>query len=96
MASHTLPEMPTHRPLTLISLVFVAAAAVATAKPKDPFTYRHQGNGTAGPDGSACSYVAPVRKIQLKMGAVADYEFYLTIGTLNEIRARFEKIPGKP
>jgi len=52
-------------------------------------TYRQRGNGTTGPDGSACSYVAPVRTLQLKKGTVVDYGFYLTIGTLDEIRARF-------
>lgn len=56
-------------------------------------TYRHRGNGTTGPTGSACSYVAPVRKIQLGEGAVVDYVFYLTIGSLDEIRARFAKLP---
>lgn len=55
-------------------------------------TYRHRGNGSTGPEGSACSYVAPIRQFQLTKGLVVDYEFYLTIGTLDEIRARFEKL----
>lgn len=55
-------------------------------------TYRHRGNGSTGPDGSACSYVAPVRRLQLTEGLVVDYEFHLTIGTLDEIRARFAKL----
>ena len=55
-------------------------------------TYRHRGNGSTGPDGSACSYVAPIRQFQLTKGLVVDYEFFLTIGTLEEIRARFEKL----
>jgi hypothetical protein len=59
-------------------------------------TYRHRGNGSTGPNGSACSYVAPVRRFQLTQGLVVDYEFYLTIGTLDEIRERFAKIPKKP
>jgi len=58
-------------------------------------TYRHKGNGSTGPDGSACSYVAPVRTMQLKTGAVVDYEFFLTIGTLDEIRGRFARL-SKP
>lgn len=55
-------------------------------------TYRHRGNGSTGSTGSACSYVAPIRQFQLTKGLVVDYEFYLTIGTLDEIRARFEKL----
>jgi hypothetical protein len=55
-------------------------------------TYRHRGNGSTGPTGSACSYVAPIRQFQLTKGLVVDYEFFLTIGTLDEIRARFEKL----
>ncbi len=56
-------------------------------------TYRHKGNGSTGPKGSACSYVAPVRTLQMKQGSVVDYQFQLTIGTLDEIRARFDKLP---
>lgn len=55
-------------------------------------TYRHRGNGSTGPTGSACSYVAPIRQFQLTKGLVVDYEVYLTIGTLDEIRARFDKL----
>lgn len=58
-------------------------------------TYRHKGNGSTGPDGSACSYVAPVRTMQLEKGSVADYRFCLTIGTLDEIRGRFARL-SKP
>lgn len=59
-------------------------------------TYRHRGNGSIGPDGSACSYVAPIRTIQLVNGTVVDYGFYLTIGSLDEIKARFEKLSKIP
>lgn len=55
-------------------------------------TYRAKGNGSTGPNGSACSYVAPVRKFQLTNGLVAEYHFYLTIGSLDEIRERFAKL----
>lgn len=53
-------------------------------------SYRHRGNGKTGPEGSACSYLAPVRTLQLTQGLVIDYQFCLTIGTLDEIRARFK------
>jgi hypothetical protein len=55
-------------------------------------TYRHHGDGSGGPDGSACSYVAPIRQFPLTKGLVVDYEFHLTIGSLDEIRARFAKL----
>ena len=65
---------------------------IYTPGTKEAVTYRHEGNGTTGPDGSACSYVAPVRIMQLEKDATVDYEFYLTIGTLEEIRNRFAKL----
>ncbi len=51
--------------------------------------YRHKGNGKTGPRGSACSYVAPLRKLRLQGGQVVEYEFYFTLGSLEEIRLRF-------
>lgn len=59
-------------------------------------TYRHHGNGSKGPNGSACSYVAPIRQFPLTKGLVVDYEFHLTIGSLDEIRARFAQLRPKP
>jgi hypothetical protein len=58
-------------------------------------TYRHRGRNDAGPAGSACSYAAPIRQFPLTKDLVVDYEFYLTIGTLDEIRARFETLSKK-
>jgi hypothetical protein len=55
-------------------------------------SYRFRGNGKTGPTGSACSYLAPVRTMQLTKGLVVDYHIYLTIGTLDEIRARFKQL----
>ena len=51
--------------------------------------YRFKGDGKSGPHGSACSYVAPLRNFRLQEGQVVDYQFYLTIGSLKEIRNRF-------
>ncbi|MFZ9936500.1 MAG: hypothetical protein ACO3JG_05510 [Luteolibacter sp.] len=67
---------------------------IHTPGSKQAVTYRHRGNGSAGPDGSACSYVAPVRTMQLKKGTVVDYHFHLTIGSLAEIRQRFARLAG--
>lgn len=69
---------------------------ICTPGTNQAVTYRHKGNGRTGPDGSACSYVAPVRTLQLEKGSWVDYEFHLTIGTLNEIRERFANIPKPP
>lgn len=69
---------------------------IFTPGTKDAVTYRHRGNGKTGPTGSACSYVAPIRTLKLTKGEAVDYEFYLTIGTLDEIRARFEKLGKNP
>jgi hypothetical protein len=63
---------------------------IYTPGTEEAVTYRHKGK--TGPDGSGCSYVAPVRKFQLTKDLVSEYEFYLTIGTLDEIRERFAKI----
>lgn len=57
-------------------------------------TYRAKGK--PGPNGSGCSYLAPVRTFQLTKGLESEYEFYLTIGTLDEIRARFATIKKAP
>lgn len=53
-------------------------------------TYRH--NGKPGPTGGGCSYIAPIRQFPLTNGLIVDYEFFLTIGTLDEIRERFAKL----
>ncbi len=51
--------------------------------------YRFKGNGGKGSGGSACSYVAPLRRFSLQKGIKIDYEVFLTIGSINEIRDRF-------
>ncbi|MDD7983913.1 hypothetical protein PQO01_02985 [Lentisphaera marina] len=57
--------------------------------------YRALGNGTTGPDGSACSYVAPLRTFTLKKGLKVEYTVYMTIGSLKQIKSRFEKLKTK-
>jgi len=54
--------------------------------------YRFKGNGKTGPAGSACSYVAPLRRFSLQKGLAVDYEVFLTIGSLAEIRERFASL----
>jgi hypothetical protein len=58
--------------------------------------YRFKGNGKTGPTGSACSYVAPLRRFSLQKGLVVDYEVFLTIGSLGEIRKRFASLKPRP
>ena len=58
--------------------------------------YRFKGNGKTGPAGSACSYVAPLRRFSLQKGLVVDYEVFLTIGSLAEIRKRFASLKPSP
>ncbi|HBO50527.1 MAG TPA: hypothetical protein DD471_00965 [Planctomycetes bacterium] len=57
--------------------------------------YRFKGNGKTGPTGSACSYVAPLRRFSLQKGLAVDYEVFLTIGSLAEIRERFASLRRK-
>ena len=40
----------------------------------------------------ACSYFAPLSNFAIKPGMVFEYDCYLTIGKLDEIRTRFESI----
>lgn len=56
-------------------------------------TYRHP--GPAGPKGGGCSYFAPIRTMSITPGFVFDYSIYLTIGTAEEMRARFKPIALK-
>jgi len=56
-------------------------------------TYRHP--GPAGPTGGGCSYFSPIRTMSITPGFVFDYSIYLTIGTAEEMRTRFEPIARK-
>lgn len=52
--------------------------------------YRYEGD--PGPEGSGCSYFAPVRTLAIEPGGVVEYDVYLTIGPIAEIRDRFARI----
>ena len=56
-------------------------------------TYRHP--GPAGPKGGGCSYFAPIRSLAITKGMQLEYDVYLTIGTVKEIRARFGRIKAE-
>jgi hypothetical protein len=53
-------------------------------------TYRYA--GPEGPAGMGCSYFAPLRTMAITPGLVFEYEVYLTIGTAEEMRARFQVV----
>ena len=53
-------------------------------------TYRHP--GPAGPKGGGCSYFAPIRTMAITPGLVFEYPVHLTIGTADEMRARFKPL----
>lgn len=55
-------------------------------------TYRFEGDGKSGPEGSACSYFAPLRKLSITPGFVFEYDVYLTIGDTPAIRERFYRV----
>lgn len=57
--------------------------------------YRALGNGTTGPEGSACSYVAPLRTFALTKNLVVEYNVFITVGTLDEISNRFKELKNE-
>jgi hypothetical protein len=63
---------------------------VYTPGTHDITCYRFE--GPDGPEGSGCSYFAPIRTLAVKKGLNLEYNVYLTIGSVHEIRKRFYKI----
>ena len=54
--------------------------------------YRYEGDRKTGPEGSACSYFAPVRTFAITPGLTFEYDVWLSVGTAREIRARFAAV----
>lgn len=54
--------------------------------------YRYEGDGKAGPEGMACSYVSPIQTWAVTPGLVYEYEVFITIGTIDEIRKTFHDL----
>jgi hypothetical protein len=52
--------------------------------------YRHPGE--AGPKGGGCSYFAPIRTLAITNGFTFDYDVYLAIGEVNDMRTRFQQL----
>ena len=51
--------------------------------------------GKPGPAGSGCSYLAPIRTLAITNGFRLEYEVFLTIGTVGELRDRFRLLTEK-
>lgn len=68
---------------------------VLTPGTSDFTCYRAKGDGTAGPEGSACSYVAPLRTLSLTNGLVIEYDVFIAVGTLDEILERFKELKNE-
>ncbi len=63
--------------------VLVPAASQVT-------TYRFRGGG-----GSECSYLAPITTFAIQPGLTFEYEAWFAVGSVGEIRARFENLRKK-
>ncbi|NBR84307.1 MAG: hypothetical protein EB141_15815 [Verrucomicrobia bacterium] len=48
--------------------------------------------GKPGPAGSGCSYLAPIRTLAITNGFTMEYDAFLAIGTVSELRATFKKL----
>ncbi|MSU28455.1 MAG: hypothetical protein EXS27_11145 [Pedosphaera sp.] len=55
--------------------------------------YRHPGK--AGPDGGGCSYLAPIRTLAITNGFKLEYEVFLAIGTVSQLREKFRGLQAK-
>ncbi|MBC2596246.1 hypothetical protein H5P28_18410 [Ruficoccus amylovorans] len=55
-------------------------------------TYRYEGSGRTGTKGDACSYFAPIRSFAFDRPMTFEYTAYLTLGSIEEIRTRFQAI----
>ena len=56
---------------------------------KNLTTYRYRGNGITGPTGADCSYFAPVESFAITPGLVHEYDFFISIGEVAELRLAF-------
>lgn len=59
----------------------------------DMTAYRFE--GPSGPRGGGCSYFAPVKQFAITPGFVYEYDVYLIIGRVDEIRAAAYRLQGK-
>ena len=60
--------------------------------PGTPLSTTYRFDGPSGPTGGGCSYFAPIRNFAVAKGLVLEYDVYLYIGTVEEIRSAFDAI----
>ena len=60
--------------------------------PGTPLSTTYRFDGLPGPTGGGCSYFAPIRNFAVAKGLVLEYDVYLYIGTVEEIRSAFDAI----
>ncbi len=48
--------------------------------------------GKPGPSGSGCSYLAPIRTLAITNGFKLEYDVFLAVGTVEELRDRFRSL----
>jgi len=58
-------------------------------------TYYRTGSGPSGPTKASCSYFAPLGVFGLTPSMTKTYDVYMTVGTVSEIRSRFQAIHAK-
>lgn len=51
--------------------------------------------GPSYPQGGGCSYFAPIKQFAITPGFVYEYDVYLIIGRVDEIRAAAYRLQGK-
>ncbi len=72
-----------------------ANRGIGVFTPGTPEITCYRFRGKPGPKGGGCSYFAPVRTLAITPGLELAYDVYLTIGSVDEIRARFAGIERK-
>ena len=63
---------------------------VYTPGTREMTCYRYKGE--EGPAASGCSYFAPIRTLAITSGVEIEYDVYLAIGTVVDIRSKFYRI----
>lgn len=65
---------------------------IGVYSPGTPEITCYRFEGEKGPQGGGCSYFAPIRTLAITSGIVLNYDIYLTIGSITDIRERFHAI----
>lgn len=53
-------------------------------------------DGKAGPGGDGCAYIAPIERLAISSGLVLEYDVYLILGSVHDIRANVYALNGTP